>query len=113
LRVHVGFDEARYDHRIFEAPVDRDLLVGDPTPHFVERANAEDLAVHHRHGLRGWRAGIEGDDGLGGVDGDLLRGRGRRGGLGSRGVDAVRLSCKFVIVCKCESRCHGENCGKQ
>jgi len=88
-------------------------MCADPTLHFVERANAEDLAVDHRHGLRGWRAGIEGDDGLGRVDGDLLRGRGRRGSLGSRGVDAVRLTGKLVIVGERRDRHDDEGGGKQ
>jgi hypothetical protein len=78
--------------------VDLDLLVGDPALDLVQRADAEDLAVHHRHGLSGGRAGILGDDGLGGVDGDLLRRRRRRRGwLGVWRLDAVRLAGKVVI----------------
>jgi len=112
--VHVRFDEARDDHRIFKAPVDLDLLVGHPALHFVKRANAEDLAVHHRDRLGGWRAGIERDDGLRRVDGDLLRGRRLwRRTLRGRGVDAVRLARKFVIVCERQIRHDDESCGKQ
>jgi hypothetical protein len=110
--VHVRFDEARDDHRILETPVDLDLLVGNPALHFIKRAHTEYLAVHHRHGLGGWRAGIERDNCLGRVDGDPLRGRLRswRRTLRGRGVDAVRLTCKFVIVCQRQIR-HDDKSG--
>jgi len=113
--MHVRYDEAWDDHRVLKAPVDLDFLVGDPTLDFVKRANTEDLAVHHRHGLRSRRAGIERDDRLGRVDGDLPRRllRRRGGGPGNGGVDAVRFTCKFVIVRKCQIRYGDESRGKQ
>ena len=86
LRMHVRFDEARDDDGVFEAPVDLDLLGGDPAAHLVERADAQDLAVHHRHRLHGGRAGIERDDRPCGVDGDLLR---RRIGRGAEAAGAI------------------------
>ena len=114
LRMHVRFDEARDDHRVFETLVDLDFLVGDPALDLVKRANAEDLAVHHRHGLRGRRAGILRDDGLGRVDGDLLaQAPPAAGGLRNGGVDAVRITGKFVIVCDCQIRHDHESHGKQ
>jgi hypothetical protein len=110
----VRFDEARDDHRIFKAAVDLDRLVGYPALHLVERANAENLAVHHRHGFRRGRAGIERDDTLRRVDGDFLRRRRwRLGGLGNGAVDAVRLTRKFVIVRKHQARRDNERRGKQ
>ena len=92
--MHVRFDVARHDHRVFETLVDLDLLVGDPVLDLVKRADTEDLAVHHRHGPGGRRARILGHDRLGGVDGDLLRrGRGRRRSrLGNGNLDTVRLA---------------------
>jgi hypothetical protein len=73
--MHVRFYEAWNDHRVFKTSVDLKFLVGDPTPDFVQGARAEDLAIHHRHGFRGGRAGIESHDRLRRVDGDLLRRR--------------------------------------
>jgi len=93
------FDQARHEHRIFEALIDLDLLVGDPALDLVKRAGAEDLAVHHRHGLGSRRAGILRHDRLGGVDCDLLR-RGLRrcrSRCGNGGLDAVRLTGEVVI----------------
>ena len=100
LRMHVRFDEARNDHRILKSPVDLHLLVGDPTADFVQRADAKDLAVHHRHRFGGGRAGIESHDRLRRVDGDFSPRRlgGRRCGTGrNERIDAARLAGKLVM----------------